>query len=44
MQDLDIPDHMKELYKTVWEIKQKVRTYFHGPAVCTLCLSIKAGL
>ena len=23
-QDLDIPDHMKELYKTVWEIKQKV--------------------
>ena len=26
LQDLDIPDHMKELYKTVWEIKQKVRT------------------
>ena len=27
LQDLDIPDHMKELYKTVWEIKQKVCTW-----------------
>ena len=23
VQRLDIPDHIKELYKTVWEIKQK---------------------
>ncbi len=24
MQDLDIPDNLKALYKTVWEIKQRV--------------------
>ena len=24
LQDLDIPDNLKDLYKTVWEIKQRV--------------------
>ena len=24
VQDLDIPDNLKDLYKTVWEIKQRV--------------------
>ena len=37
VQQLDVPDNIKELYKTVWEIKQKVlvdMSVARGPFVC----------